>query len=307
MKSILITLAVLCSPAITWAQDSAEYSRKQDVVYGRKFGTALTMDVFMPKKPSGAAVIWVVSGGWVSSPEAITPLFVTEFMKRGYTVFAVCHACQPKFTIPEIIQDLHRAVRFIRHHAKDYHVDPDRIGITGGSAGGHLALMLGTTGGPGNEKSKDPVERESSKVQAVACFFPPTDFLNFGTPGYELNARTAQPRFKASFLYCELDKTSGTFVQIQDEEKVREIGRQVSPITHVKETAAPTLIIHGDKDDLVPLQQSEIFVAKLKQSKVPCELVVRQGAGHGGAWLLGELKVFADWFDKHLSKKEASR
>src|SRR5262249_3230117 len=156
------------------------YNRKEDVIYGRKFGTALTMDVFSPRKnANGAAVIWVISGGWFSDHRIIRPDFayapVKTLIDRGYTVFAVVHAIQPKFTIPEILQDMHRAVRFIRAHAKDYHIDPERIGITGGSAGGHLSLMQGTAGDKGNSKAPDPVDRVSSRVQAVACFFPPTD------------------------------------------------------------------------------------------------------------------------------------
>src|SRR5262249_47650879 len=149
--------------------------------------SALTMDVFTPKKDAnGAAVILVVSGGWFSDHSQVTgfgQLFASEFLKRGYTVFAVVHGSQPKYTIPEAVADLNRAVRFIRSHAKDYKIDPDRIGISGGSAGGHLSLMQGTAGDAGNPKANDPVERASSRVQAVACFYPPTDFLNYGGKG----------------------------------------------------------------------------------------------------------------------------
>src|ERR1700679_51168 len=85
------------------AQDQGAYDRKVDVVYGRKFGMALTMDVFTPKaNANGAAVVWVVSGGWFSSHEAINSGFIGELLKRGYTVFAVVHGSQPRFTIPEI-------------------------------------------------------------------------------------------------------------------------------------------------------------------------------------------------------------
>ena len=164
--------------------EQAAFDQKVDVVYGRKFGTALTMDVFTPKaNANGAAVVWVVSGGWFSSHEAINPGFVDELLKRGYTVFAVVHGSQPRFTIPEIVKDMNRAVRFIRYHAKDYHIDPDRIGITGASAGGHLSLMQGTAGDTGDKSAKDPIDQTSSRVQAVGCFFPPTDFLNYGKPG----------------------------------------------------------------------------------------------------------------------------
>jgi len=133
------TAAATSQPA-KWFAD-----RERDIVYGRSYGAALTFDIFRPEKPNGAAIIFVVSGGWVSVPEMLnTPLmgaFAGPLTARGYTVFAVCHACQPKFQIPEIVGNLNRAVRFIRMHAADYGVDPNRFGITGGSAGGHLSLM----------------------------------------------------------------------------------------------------------------------------------------------------------------------
>ncbi len=116
-----------------------------EVIYGRKLGLAMTFDVYTPTtNANGAAIVYAVSGGWFSERFAPGPNangFVTVLVKRGYTVFAVVHGSQPIFTIPEAVADMNRAVRFIRLHAKDYHIDPDRIGITGGSAGGHLSLM----------------------------------------------------------------------------------------------------------------------------------------------------------------------
>ena len=94
------------------------FPRAEDVIYGRKFGTALTLDVFTPKEnANGAAIIWVVSGGWHSSHDNINSAFVAEYLKRGYTVFAVVHGSQPKFSIPEVLEDMHRSVRFIRSQA----------------------------------------------------------------------------------------------------------------------------------------------------------------------------------------------
>ena len=175
------------------AADEPSFTRTEDVIYGRKFGTALTMDVFTPKKnANGAAVIWVVSGGWFSSHENIPVNLIKEFVGRGYTVFAVVHGSQPRFTIPDILHDMNRAVRFIRAHAGDWKIDPDRIGISGGSAGGHLSLMQATAGDLGNPRARDPIERVSSRVQVVACFYPPTDFLNYG-------ARARMPSAGASW------------------------------------------------------------------------------------------------------------
>ena len=87
---------------------------------------------------------------------------------------------------------------------------------------------------------------------------------------------------------------------IEDAEKRKAIGKQISPIYHVSKDSAPALIIHGDKDELVPIQQSEIIIEKFKENKVPCELVVRKGAGHGGPAFANDVKLLADWFDKHL-------
>src|SRR5262249_4059304 len=155
-----------------------------------------------------------------------------ELLKRGYTVFTVLHGSQPKYTIPEIIADMNRAVRFIRYHAKDYNIDPDRFGVSGASAGGHLSLMLGTAGGPGDAKATDPVEQASSRVQAVACFFPPTDFANFGAMGKFHYGDAVGVIFRPAFDYHELDKKTGRFLRITDEKKLQEISRQISPATH---------------------------------------------------------------------------
>jgi acetyl esterase/lipase len=302
---LVLTLCVLFAPPVR-AQEAPEFTRTRDVIYGRKAGLALTMDVFTPKKDAnGAAVIAVISGGWFSSPRGIQPPFFQEFLKRGYTVFAVVHGSQPKFTIPEIAEDINRAVRFIRYNAKEYKIDPDRLGILGLSAGGHLSLLQGTTGGDGDPKADDAVDRVSSRVQAVTAFFPPTDFLNWGEKGKEMINRAFKPPFTAAVDYHEFDKEKALYIPVTDEKKLREISAKISPITHVSDKSAPALLIHGDKDELVPLQQSETMVAKLKEAGVPTELVVKKGVGHGWPTLLEDMTTCADWFDKYLAKKKA--
>jgi acetyl esterase/lipase len=300
----LILAAILTAVVTATSADEPSFNRKEDVVYGRKYGTALTMDVFAPKKDAkGIGVIFVVSGGFFSSHEGINPVFVRPFIDRGFTVFAVVHGSQPRYTVPEIVQDMNRAVRFIRHHAREYGIDPDRLGIYGGSAGGHLSLMIGTAGGKGDPNAKDPVDRESSRVQAVACFFPPTDLLNFGKPGKEmLHATDHLPPFRAAFDYRELDKQSMLWVPITDAQRLRELTKQISPITHVTPDDPPTLIIHGDEDKLVALQQSELIADKFKKTGVESKLVVKKGAGHGWLGLDKDLSQFVDWFDQHLKK-----
>jgi acetyl esterase/lipase len=287
--------------------DPSPFTRTEDVIYGRKAGTALTLDVLTPKKDAnGAAVIWVVSGGWFSSHDQIPALagFAGIFTLRGYTVFLVVHGSQPTFTIPEAIADLNRAVRFIRHHARDYRIDPDRIGIGGASAGGHLSLMQGTAGDLGDPKSTDPVERVSSRVQAVACFFPPTDFVNYGGPDkFAFAPDGLLANYRTAFDVRELDPKTKRLEHLTDEKKVLDLARRISPLTHVSADDAPTLIIHGDADKLVPISQAEAIVARFKEVGVPVELVVKKGADHGWPGLDKDVATCADWFDKHLKKK----
>ena len=277
------------------------------MIYGRKWGTALTLDVFQPEKPNGAAVIYCVSGGWFSAHESINVGYIAEFLRRGYTVFAVVHGSQPKFTIPEVVEDMHRAVRYVRYHAADYGVDPQRFGISGGSAGGHLSLMQGTAGTPGQPDAKDPVDRESSRVQAVACFFPPTDFLNYGQPGENALGRGVLKNFKAPFDFHEFDKEDKEFVEIRDKQKIEEIGRQISPVNHVSSDDPPTLIIHGDADKLVPIQQAELIVGKLKEVGVPAKVSVKAGAAQGWPKITDDMVLVADWFDKYLAVPAAAK
>lgn len=302
------TLACLVSPsAPALAAGEAGYTRQEDVIYGRKFGTALTMDVFRPLgKANRAGVVLVVSGGFFSSHEAVNVTFARSLLDRGYTVFAVVHGSQPRYTVPEIVRDVNRAVRFIRHHAGDYGIDPGRLGVSGASAGGHLALMLGTAGGPGDPQAQDPVDRESSRVQAVACFFPPTDMLNYGEAGHELiRAVDHAPPFRPAFDYRDLDKATNLWVPVTDPGRLREITREISPAYHVSPDDAPTLIMHGDADTLVPLQQSRLIVNKFKQAGVDAKLVVKPGSGHGWLTMPGDMAAFADWFDAHLKPDEA--
>lgn len=283
------------------ADGPTAYDRKEDVVYSHKYGTALTMDIFTPKTgANGAAVIWAVSGGWYSSRDGINPAFYDELLRRGYTVFAVMHGSQPKFAIPEILEDMHRAVRFIRHHAAEYHIDPDRIGISGGSAGGHLSLMQGTAGAAGNPAAKDPVDRESSRVQAVGCFFPPTDFLNYGKPGEIALGCGVLKDFRAPFEFREFDPAHKDFVRVTDVGKILDIGRQISPVYHVSADDPPALVIHGDRDFLVPIQQAEIVVEKLKAAGVEAKLVIKTGEAHGWKDWHKDMITIADWFDEHL-------
>jgi acetyl esterase/lipase len=307
--TLLACLLGLIPAACGQSRPAPKFDRASDVVYGRKDGMALTMDVFSPRaRHNRAGVIWVVSGGWVSSHDGIGGGLYGEFLERGYTVFAVVHGSQPRYTIPEVLEDVHRAIRFIRHDARRFGIDPDRIGIMGGSAGGHLSLMMGLDAQAGKPKKKDPVDQEPSRVRAVACFFPPTDFLNYGRPGRDTDAalREELGKFRAPFDFRELDRETGLFVAISDPARRRKIMERISPITHVSPDDPPTLIIHGDADALVPIEQSRRLVEKLQAAGVTARLVTRAGAKHGWPGLQDDMVLFADWFDSYLLKEPAA-
>lgn len=285
---LLLLALLLPSPS-----HAAPFQRTQDVIYGRKLGTALTLDVFEPAKKNGAAVLFMVSGGFFSSHEAINPAMYAPLLDRGYTVFAVVHGSQPKFQIPEIIQDIHRAARYVRHNARRWGVNTNQFGVTGASAGGHLSLTLGTQGGPGKAAAKDPVERASSAVQAVACFFPPTDFLNYGKEGEDGVGVGTLKDFKPAFG-PRSDTPAGR----------QELGRDISPIEFITPQMAPTLIIHGDADKLVPIQQAQRFQARSKEVGATCEILTKPGGAHGWPGMEKEAQRVVDWFDQHLLGKK---
>jgi acetyl esterase/lipase len=289
------------------AADEVKYELKEDVIYGRKWGTALTLDVYSPKEKNGAGVILVQSGGWISFKGVWGLPFMQELLKRDYTVFTVAHGSQPKYTIPEILEDMHRSVRFIRHNAATYGIERNRIGVYGMSSGGHLAVMQGVAAKPGDLNAQDPVDREDSRVQAVACFFPPTDFLNYGQTGNVALGTGILKDFHAPFEFQKMNADSKNpmireFVPVTDQAKILEIGKAISPVYQVDATDAPMLTIHGDADKLVPFQQAELMDRRLKEAGVPHKLIVRKGAGHGWKDMQKDIALFGDWFDKYLSK-----
>jgi acetyl esterase/lipase len=277
IKSLLITIVLPCAVPVLGVEG---VDITPDVVYGHKHGMALTFDVFKPKqRANGVGILFIVSGGWYSRwrpPEKSVNWF-KQTLDKGFTVFAVRHGSSPKYAIPEIIEDVRRSVRFIRLRANKFGVDPERLGVTGGSAGGHLSLMLGTASDNGDPDSKDEVLRTSNRVAAVVAYFPPTDIRPWVNK---------VPDFPA--------------LQFEEEKSVA-----CSPLLHVSKDDPPTLLIHGDKDELVTLDHSENILAKFKEHKVTSKLLVIKGAAHGFQGDDGKRAAEARvaWFEKHLLKE----
>ena len=249
-----------------------------DVVYGHKDGLALTFDIYRPAQPNGSGVISIVSGGWQSSVEMgrLMAQGYPPLNDKGFTVFAVRHGSSPRYPMSAIVSDVRRAVRFIRQHAGEYGVDPNRIGVYGGSAGGQLALLLGTTADSGDPSASDAVLRESSRVAAVVAYFPPTDLARWGTP---------------------LIRRAFPAMRLTDAEAA-----EYSPIRFVSPAAAPSLIVHGDADAVVPMIEGETMHAALTKAGVPASFIRIEGAGHGfeGADLERASAAMVQWFEQHL-------
>lgn len=286
---LLFILVVLFAGLACSAKASGQVARERDVIYLRSEGVAMTFDVFKPENPNGIGIIKIVSGGWKSKYEKVTDDYGAPYTDHGYTVFAVMHGSQPRYQVRDIMGFMHRAVRFIRFNAGRWNIDPDRIGVTGSSAGGHLSLVLATKGRPGDPNAKDPIDRTSSEVQAAGVFFPPTDYLNWSGPGDDCVGVGKQERWKPAF---------------GDESKTAEtrqiLGRHMSSIYHVNESTAPVSMIHGDADPIVPLHQSTSFMGVAKSKGVPVELTIKEGFKHGWPNKQADEVQFLKWFDKHL-------
>jgi len=279
---------------------------QEEIVYGRKDGMGLLMTLLKPKaKANGKAIISVMAGSWFSNFTMVgrSVYYKRQYLDKGYNVFMVVLSSQPRYAIPDQIDDLKRAVRYIRYNATKFGIDPDKIGIEGGSAGGHLSLTIAMADDKINSNASDPVDRVSSRVQAAAVLFPPTDFFNWGFPGAAMiNARQQQiqARVYGAFDFRVWNNATTTYDLVTDTSARTKIGREISPIYSVSPDDPPVLIIHGDADMVVPLQQSQSFVAKLKEAGVANNFIIKKGGRHNAEDMKPELNQFVDWFDKYL-------
>lgn len=267
------------------AEDARDVRIEPDLVYGHKDGLALTLDVYRPASGAGkAAILFMMSGGWFSHwapPEQTQPLF-QPYLNAGYTVFAVRHGSSPRYTIPEAVSDVRRAVRYVRKQAQSLNVNPDQLGVMGMSAGGHLALMLGTTGEDGSAEGKDALETVSSRVAAVVALVPPTDL------------RVA---------VWEAPESLPVYRNFPALNLAMDLATENSPLVQVTPDDAPALVIMGEKDDLVPPVHGSWIAEAFEREKVPHKLIILPNAGHG---LDGEanrermIREVIAWLDAHL-------
>ena len=272
----------------------AEARVERNVVFGMYSGLALLMDVYHPESPNGYGIVFISGSGWTRELGLdATPLkesgqeeiYALPLAAAGYTVFGINHRASPRFRHPAHLEDAQRAVRFVRHHADEYGIDPDRIGAMGGSSGGHLVSLLGVLDGKGTAEDASPVNRKSAKVQVVVARAAPTD-LTLAAPG----------RVHPLFGFRRSERTDSV-------EHQRFVA--ASPVSHVSADDPPVLLIHGDADEVVPYKNAEVMQAALEKAGVPVDLLRVPGAGHGPTFP-GAVNppdyvgAMIEWFDRYL-------
>ncbi len=287
---LLVAAALTLLPAAVTAQGRVE----KNVVVGTWSGLALVMDVYHPEDPNGYGIVYIAGSGW-TRPLSYDGALLTErgesqrspLVDAGYTVFSLTHRALPRFHFPAPLEDVQRAVRFIRFHAGEYGIDPQRIGAMGGSSGGNLALQLGVLDGEGDQDGPDPVNRVSAKVQAVVA----------------QAARADLTHADGSFSFM----TSVLMIGARPSRDVEsQVGRkcwEASPVNHASSDDPPTLLLHGDMDEVVPYHQSELMLAALQEHEVEARLLRIPGGGHGPSFPGAtdppdHIRAVIDWFER---------
>ncbi len=258
-----------------------------NVEYSNPDGQHLQLDLARPKaNGSFPAVICIHGGGFRAGTRQGYDGLCIKLAQSGYVAATVSYRLAPKYQFPAAIFDVKASVRWMRANASKYHVDPLRIGVTGGSAGGHLAQFLGVTGGVQRFEGGGGNPEQSSRVACVVNYFGPSDFTK--SYGKSVDAAEVLPLFLGGDL-----------------EHARRRHVEASPLYWVTPDAAPTLCIHGTEDKYVAHEQAAWLIDRLKASAVEAELLTLEGAGHGfkGADAEKADKVMFEFFDKHLKNK----
>ncbi|NQW29087.1 MAG: alpha/beta hydrolase [Ignavibacteria bacterium] len=258
-----------------------------DVPYKTVESGPLLLDLHLPGNASGPVplIIWIHGGGWRNGSKATCLPFRLGFTQRGYAVASINYRLTGEACFPAQIEDCKAAIRWLRAHAAEYGLDADRFGAWGSSAGGHLVSLLGTSGDIAEFDVGDNTNI-SSRVQAVCDYYGPVDFKTM----CEVYKRFAQPD-------SPLSKLLGGPISTRPE-----AAKAASPITYITPDDPPFLIVHGDADGTVPVEQSRQMDAALHAAGLESELIILPGAGHGGtAFATSEsIEKAAGFFDRHL-------
>jgi pectinesterase len=260
------------APLSRTVPDSVKVER--DLVYARYGEREVKLDLYLPKQPAGAKIPCIVvihGGGWRQGDKTRFAPIAIRLAEQGFGAACIGYRLLPEVQFPAPVQDCKAAVRWVRANAGKYGLDPDRIGAMGGSAGGHLVAMLGTSYKEPKLEGDGGNAGVSSRVQAVVAMATPADMTRFGDRS-------------------QLGK---------------ELLALISPVTHVDKDSAPTLLMHGDDDRTVPMQQSELLLEKYKQAGVTADLVKILGAPHafwnGPQWSADVMDRAVSFFRKQLA------
>jgi acetyl esterase/lipase len=280
MGQLVLVLIMMITPlraeiaqhrrSVSVATLGGDVRKTNNVIYGQIGNRPLLMDIYSPVHPPIGhpmpAVIWVHGGAWRAGSKSWLPPSGISLARHGFIVASVEYRFTQEAVFPAQINDVKCAVRYLRSHARQYNIDPDEIGAYGASAGGHLVALLGTDPDDKKLEGAGGWPEVSSRVQAVVDFFGPTDFTTILQQATNLLPQADQAS-RALF--------GGPMDAVQD------LARLASPVLHVSADDPPFLVIHGDKDPLVPIQQSRELVDALTKAGVEAQLVVATGFGHG--------------------------
>jgi acetyl esterase/lipase len=279
-------------------QPPAGVQHEPGLVYSRGVSGDLKLDLALPARGHGPvpAIVVLHGGAWrelCGTRHTLLPI-TFELAARGYVAVTISYRSAPMHPFPAQIHDAKCAVRWLRANAARYRIDTERIGVLGHSSGAHLACLLGTTAGRADFEGTGGHAAQSSAVQAVVGYYGATDLA-------QLHARAGGNGPKDWFTRVVLEDLLGG-----PPAKKAECYAKASPLSHLHKAAAPTLLIHGSADSIVPLDQSERYVERARAVKAPVRLLVLKGADHGfGSGLGGKVGRQADvaaldFLDRHL-------
>jgi acetyl esterase/lipase len=273
-KAVLSFAVFLLTPLLV-AADTVRTPSQDGIVYGVADKQTLTMDYYAPKGPGPHPVAIIIHGGGYrrGDSKSGSEAYCADFLApAGYAVFSINYRLAPKYPYPYMVYDVERSIRYIRHNAKKWNADPNKIALVGGSAGGFLSNMVGLLNVPGDPKATDPVDRESAGVQAVVTLF-------------------AQSSFATVPLNQDVHALLDPLIQQKGE---AEALKEASPITYVSPKAPPFLLILGDQDEYIPFAEATNQQAALKKVGVDCDIIRIPGGKHGtGGW--HKLANVPDW------------
>ena len=268
----------------------------RDLVYARVGENSLLLDLYVPERGDEKLplIVWVHGGAWRAGNKQRCPAL--PFTSEGFVAASVSYRLSQQARFPAQIEDCKAAIRWLRAHAAKYRIDPDRIGVWGSSAGGHLVALLGTAGDVAELEGKSGNLDQSSRVQAVCDFFGPTDFLRMDAdslPGGRIIHNAAD---------SPESQLVGGPIQAHPDRVAR-----ANPITYVTADDPPFLIVHGDQDPLVPWQQSQYLFDSMKKAGLTQVTFHKvQGAGHGFQGRQDVTDMVVAFFKDTLRKRQAS-